>query len=103
MSCLPCLLQQQDSQTTHAAPPPCYQGMGQAYVGTCPAGLPLPCGADCDAAAGGVCVPRVVAGLAEGLYPELEALVLPDMLRSAIISVMQVGPGSQHQQHRSQQ
>jgi hypothetical protein len=45
----------------------------------------------------------VVAGLAEGLYPELEALVLPDMLRSAIISVMQVGPGSQHQQHRSQQ
>jgi hypothetical protein len=46
--------------------------------------------ADCLLLLGAVCALRVVAGLAEGSFPELEALVLPDMLRSAIISVMQV-------------
>jgi hypothetical protein len=34
-----------------------------------------------------------VAYLAETSHPELEALVLPDMLRSAIMSMLQVGHG----------
>jgi hypothetical protein len=36
------------------------------------------------------CVCRCVAALAESSHPELEVLVLPDMLRSAMLSAVQV-------------
>lgn len=35
-------------------------------------------------------LPQFVAGLAETSHPELEALLLPNMLRSAMLSVVQV-------------
>jgi len=58
-----------------------------ALIATAVAAL---CWPDAQAAGKACIVCRAVAGLAETSHPELEGLVLTDMLRSAILSTVQV-------------
>uniref|UniRef100_A0A383WPV4 Uncharacterized protein n=1 Tax=Tetradesmus obliquus TaxID=3088 RepID=A0A383WPV4_TETOB len=65
-----------------------YDGQAmQALMATAVAGMCWP-----DAPSAGKCttICRCVAALAESSHPELELLVLPDMLRSAMLSIVQV-------------